>query len=93
MYFMYGLIKILEYSTQMNRLRRETCTLPEHNLPSRERERQKKTFLEQAAFWHEVKVEQAYHPNIDVGNYNHEELTRLLQPVAQINAQFIMELY
>ena len=54
----------------MNRLRRETCTLPQHNLPSREREREggggreregerereKKTFLEQAAFWHGVKV-------------------------------------
>ena len=53
---MYGFIKILEYSTKMNRLRKETCTLPEHNIPSREREREKKTFLEQAAFWHEVKV-------------------------------------
>ena len=42
MYFMYGFVKILEYSTKMNRLRRETCTLPEHNLPRREREREKK---------------------------------------------------
>ena len=38
---MYGFIKILEYSTEMNRLRKETCTLPEHNIPSREREREK----------------------------------------------------
>ena len=53
---MYGFIKILEYTTKMNRLRKETCTLPEHNIPSREREREKKAFLEQAAFWHEVKV-------------------------------------
>ena len=53
---MYGFIKILEYPTKMNRLRKETCTLPEHNIPSRERERERKTFLEQAAFWHEVKV-------------------------------------
>ena len=51
---MYGFIKILEYSTKMNRLRRETCTFPEHNLPSREGE--KNNLLEQAAFWHEVKV-------------------------------------
>ena len=34
-----------------------------------------------------------YYSNIDVENYNHEELTRLLQPVAQINALSIMELY
>ena len=45
MYFMYGFVKILEYSTKMNRLRRETCTLPEHNLPRRERERGKKKRL------------------------------------------------
>ena len=31
--------------------------------------------------------------NIDVGNYNHKELARLLQPVAQINAQSIMDFY